>query len=268
MIKISGKAATVRVREDLKSIGIYTWLHAYRHYHSRLCLVALVALRMKLTNRIEDYGLDLSTVLLPWEKRTRSFKSAWCSRAIQARGFTTLAMTLRLGNDQVERCDSSPYGFTHAFGRRLRQQLNPAEVPFWFVTELQDKDREFCPHIHGVIGLPKKLTSSPSSPLADVEVVKMLLRDRGGDFCAARAVKLEPLYLPIPWSGYCSKQIASTEKTTGRSPFYIPHTLLADGRALYNANREDMISVFSRDEPPSGIPRIPSALCAESPACV
>jgi hypothetical protein len=237
MAKISRSVSRPNMQEELKILGIYTWFHAYRRFYGPLCPVVL---QRKMKFRLEEYRVDQATVLLPWNRQTTAFKSVWCSRVLKFRCLNTMAFTLRLGDDQIDSFWNSPYGFAHALARRLNRYLDPAHTPYWFVAELKDGDETFCPHVHGVIGLPRPEWQSPPDPFSDIELVKSILRTCAGDFDAARALKVKWLYETLGWSDYCSKQVAFTEGTMQKSAYYIPHALRRDCRALYEAHRTDL----------------------------
>jgi hypothetical protein len=235
------------MKKELKILGIYTWFHAYHRFDTSVCPVVI---RSKIKRKLREDKLDQATVLLPWARQTPVFKSVWCSRALKLQRRTTLAMTLRLGDDQINSCWASPYGFTHSLGRRFNQYIDHVDTPYWFVAELKDDKGAFCPHIHGVIGLPRQERSSSPEAVLEIEVLKPLLRACAGDFDAARAVKLKPLDRLIGWSGYCSKQVAFTERKTGRSAYYFPHVLRRDARDLYESRRAGLKRLLRHCELP------------------
>lgn len=235
--KTSRKSYQAGIRRDQQLLEILGYFHWYRRTAQQGRPVDIGRQMIRVSRRSSILFGDLT---IPWERRTDPFKAYWITHAIGNSGFRWYALTLRLGEKQIERCSHSPYGFLQAFSRRLGQILDPNNNPFWISIELTLADGTPAPHIHGLIGV-RRVPGEIFDETADRSAIANLkeqLSERAGAFYKPRAVCLKPVWYLTHWISYCSKNAPKVRSSTAQTTFYFPRSLMQAGRNFYNDFRE------------------------------
>lgn len=235
--KTSGVAYRRRIQRDMKVLELLGYYHWYRRHEQLGHPVKGNSTGKHMTRLANRARISPSELTAPWERRGDPFKAYWISHAIADKGFRWYSLTLRLGDNQIERCSQSPHGFLRSYARRLNLALDSNVNPFWLALELTARDGAWSPHFHGLIGIPRVAGTASQDHAAEARLNGLLYKTVG-DFYRPKAIDLKRVYQLTGWIGYCSKHSASAFCSTKRTPYYFPQALLQSGREHYNTFRE------------------------------